>query len=428
MFYNFVKRVLLFCKIGLYLRKIYIMYKRSQLAVLQSRMAEPRRTIHVVMGPRQVGKSTMIDQFVENIKSPYSLFTADGQGKTNLAWISEKWHETRTRMMLYNEEEHILIIDEIQKITGWSEIVKKEWDQDTREKRNLKVILLGSSRLLIQKGLEESLEGRYETLKMGYWEWDEMRNAFGFTMEQFIYFGGFPGLAPYINDEDRWRKMMEDSIIGPIFNHDILNVEEIRNPALLRQVFEIGSIYSSQEMSLTKMQGVINSGTVPTISSYLHTLDETMLVKPLQKFDNSTIKTKNSVPKLQSYNNAFRNCYCQHTFEEALLNKTEWGRQVESAVGAYLAGRSVIDSFQLLFWRDNKKNECDYILKKGEKLIAIEVKSGSTDNTKGYYEFKKKFEKYIVNSFIVGPEGLPLEDFFRLDIISLFRKSQKSSI
>ena len=399
------------------------MYKRAQLSVLESRMAESRRTIHVVMGPRQVGKSTMIDQFVEHTSDPYSLFSADGVGKTNTDWISEKWYEVRTKMMLYGENEHILIIDEIQKIAGWSETVKKEWDQDTRDKRNLKVILLGSSRLLIQKGLEESLEGRYETLKMGYWEWEEMREAFGFTMEQFIYFGGFPGLAPYINDEDRWRKMMEDSIISPILNRDILDIEEIRNPSLLRQVFEIGSMYSSQEISLNKMQGVVNSGTVPTISSYLRILDETMLVKPLYKYDNSTIKTRNSVPKMQAYNNAFRNSYCQHTFEEAVMNKVEWGRQVESAVGAYLAGRSVFDGFQLLFWRDEKKNECDYVLKKGESLIAIEVKSGHADNIEGYLAFKNRFGRNIVNSFIVGPEGLPLEDFFKLNIPSFFRKS-----
>lgn len=399
------------------------MYKRAQLSVLESRMAESRRTIHVVMGPRQVGKSTMIDQFVEHTSVPYSLFSADGVGKTNTDWISEKWYEVRTKMMLYGEIEHILIIDEIQKIAGWSETVKKEWDQDTRDKRNLKVILLGSSRLLIHKGLEESLEGRYETLKMGYWEWEEMREAFGFTMEQFIYFGGFPGLAPYINDEDRWRRMMEDSIISPILNRDILDIEEIRNPSLLRQVFEIGSMYSAQEISLNKMQGVVNSGTVPTISSYLRILDETMLVKPLYKYDNSTIKTRNSVPKMQAYNNAFRNSYCQHTFEEAVMNKVEWGRQVESAVGAYLAGRSVIDGFQLLFWRDEQKNECDYVLKKGESLIAIEVKSGHADNIEGYLAFKNRFGRNIVNSFIVGPEGLPLEDFFKLNIPSVFRKS-----
>ena len=404
------------------MKKKQAMYQRAQLSILKTRMAEPRRTIQVIMGPRQVGKSTLISQFVEQADVPYSLFSADGVGKTDTEWISEKWYEARIKMMLDNETERILISDEIQKIAGWSEIVKKEWDQDTREKRNLKVILLGSSRILIQKGLEESLEGRFETIKMGYWEWNEMRDAFGFSIEQFIYFGGFPGLASYINDEDRWHKLMEESIISPILNHDILDIEEIRSPSLLRQVFEIGSIYSAQELSLTKMQGVLNSGTVPTISSYLKILDETMLIKPVQKYNSSAIKTKTSIPKMQVYNNAFRNSYCLHTFEEALRNKTEWGRQVESAVGAFLAGRSILDNFQLLFWRDEKKNECDYVLKKGERLIGIEVKSSHADKIDGYLAFRNKFENEIVNSFIVGPEGLALEDFFRINISELFRK------
>lgn len=397
------------------------MYERQHLQVLKSRMTEPRRTIQVIMGPRQVGKSTMVGQFIEQAGAPCSLFSADGVGKNNAEWISERWHEARTVMMLNKEQERILIIDEIQKITGWSDVVKKEWDQDTRDKRNLKVILLGSSRLLIQKGLEETLAGRFEIIKMGYWEWPEMQQAFGFTMEEFVYFGGFPGLAPYVKDEDRWRDMMEDSIINPILTRDILEVEEIRNPALLRQVFEVASIYSAHELSMTKMQGVINSGTVPTIGSYLRILDETMLVKPMFKYEPSAVGTRNSVPKLQTYNNAFRNRWCEHTFKEALMNKTEWGRQVESAVGAFLLGRSTTDKFDVLYWRNDKKKECDYVLKKGERLIAIEAKSGSAKNDSGYQEFKDKYRDRIINSFIVGPEGLPLEDFFKLDFKELFK-------
>lgn len=392
------------------------MYTRKHLAVLKQRMAEPRRTIHVIMGPRQVGKSTVVGQFVEQTDVPCSLFSADGAGKNNPEWISEKWHEARLAMMLNAEKERILIIDEIQKLDGWSDVVKMEWDRDTREKRNLKVILLGSSRLLIQKGLRESLAGRFEVLKMGYWEWQEMHDAFGMTMEEFIYFGGFPGLAYYIKDETRWRKMMEDSIISPILNKDILEVDEIRNPALLYQLFALGSIYSAQELSMTKMQSIINSGTVPTIGNYLKLMDDTMLVKPLQKFELSAVKKKNTVPKLQTYNNAFRNRFCQHTFSETLLNKTEWGRQVESAVGAFLAGRSVIDDFELLYWRNAQKQECDFVLKRGERLMAIEVKSGVSDELKGFYEFKDKYGKYISEAMVVGPYGLPLEDFFRLNL------------
>jgi predicted AAA+ superfamily ATPase len=265
-------------------------YERQHLAILKSRMAEPRRRMQIIMGPRQVGKSTVVYQFCDGIDTPYDYFAADGVNRFDTTWIPNHWQEARMKMDLHGDKERILIIDEVQKIDGWSEQVKKEWDEDTRTKRNLKVILLGSSRVLLQKGLNESLEGRFEPIKMGYWEWNEMRDAFAFTMQQYIYFGGFPGLAPDIHDEDRWRSLMEDTIITPILTRDILEIEEIRNPALLRQVFELACIESARELSLTKMQGTMNSGTVPTIKNYMNVLDQTMPVKPLQKYAPSVIK------------------------------------------------------------------------------------------------------------------------------------------
>ena len=397
-------------------------YKRQHLAILKGRMAEPRRRIQIIMGPRQVGKSTLVYQFCDDIDTPYDYFSADGVNRFDTTWIPNHWQEARMKMELHGDNERILIIDEVQKIDGWSGQVKKEWDEDTQKKINLKVILLGSSRVLLQKGLNESLEGRFEPIKMGYWEWHEMRDAFGFTMPQYIYFGGFPGLAPDIHDEDRWRNLMEDSIITPILTRDILEIEEIRNPALMRQVFELACIESARELSLTKMQGTMNSGTVPTIKNYLNILDQTMTVKPMQKYAPSVIKEKNSVPKMQVYNCAFRNRYGQFSFEEAATNPTEWGRQVESAVGAHLANRSQLDGFELLYWRDAHKKECDYVLKKGQALVAIEVKSSSAKDTSGFEEFKQLFGHHITAAFIVGPEGLPLEDFFSMDLKKLFKK------
>ena len=398
-------------------------YERQHLAILKSRMAEPRRRMQIIMGPRQVGKSTLVYQFCDGLDTPYDFFSADGVGRFDTTWIPNHWQEARMKMDLHGDKEHILIIDEVQKIIGWSEQVKKEWDEDTRNKRNLKVILLGSSRVLLQKGLDESLEGRFEPIKMGFWEWNEMRDAFGFTMQQYIYFGGFPGLAPDIHDEDRWRNLMEDSIITPILTRDILEIEEIRNPALLRQVFELACMESARELSLTKMQGTMNSGTVPTIKNYLNILDQTMTVKPLQKYAPSVIKEKNSVPKMQVFNSAFRNRYGQFSYEESVANPTEWGRQVESAVGAHLANRSLLDGFELLYWRDEHKKECDYVLKKGQALVAIEVKSSSADDTYGFEKFKELYGEHITVALIVGPEGLPLEDFFEMDLKQLFRKN-----
>ena len=397
-------------------------YERQHLAILKSRMAEPRRRMQIIMGPRQVGKSTLVGQFTDGISIPFDYFSADGVNRKDTSWIPNHWQEARMKMDLHGDKERILIVDEIQKIDNWSEQVKKEWDSDTFHDVNLKVILLGSSRGLLQKGLNESLTGRFETIKMGFWEWAEMRDAFGYTIQQYIYFGGFPGLAQDFHNEDRWRNLMEDTIITPILTRDILEIEEIRNPALLRQVFELACIESARELSLTKMQGTMNSGTVPTIKSYLDILDQTMMVKPMQKYALSPIKEKNSVPKMQVYNSAFRNRYGQFSFEEAVTNPTEWGRQVESAVGAHLANRSQLDGYELLYWRDEHKKECDYVLKKGQALVAIEVKSSRADDTSGLEKFKKLYADCITAAIIVGPEGLPLEEFFSLDIKKLFRR------
>ncbi len=398
------------------------MYQRRHLNILKSRMAEPRRRMQIVMGPRQVGKSTLVGQFTEGISVPFDFFAADGVNRFDSSWIPNKWQQVRMRMDIHSEQEHILIIDEVQKIRGWSEQVKKEWDEDSRSHRNLKVILLGSSRLLLQKGLEESLEGRFETIKMGYWDWQEMHEAFGFSMDEYVYFGGFPGLAPDIQDEDRWRNLMEDSIISPILTRDILEIEEIRNPALLRQVFELACIESAKELSLTKMQGTMSSGTVPTIKNYLDILNKSMIVQPLQNYSPSRVKEKQSVPKMQVFNNAFRNRFGTFSFDEARVDPAEWGRLVESAVGAHLANRAMTDDYELFYWRNERRQECDYVLRKGQALVAIEVKSGSVDKTVVFEKFKEQFADKVTAAFIVGPHALPLDDFFIMDLKSLFKK------
>ena len=398
------------------------MYQRRHLNILKSRMAEPRCRMQIVMGPRQVGKSTLVGQFTEGTSVPFDFFAADNVNRFDTSWIPDKWQQARMRMDIHSEQEHILIIDEVQKIKGWSEQVKKEWDEDSRSHRNLKVILLGSSRLLLQKGLEESLEGRFETIKMGYWDWQEMHDAFGFSMDEYVYFGGFPGLAPDIQDEDRWRNLMEDSIISPILTRDILEIEEIRNPALLRQVFELACTESAKELSLTKMQGTMNSGTVPTIKNYLDILSKSMTVQPLQNYSPSKVKEKQSVPKMQVFNNAFRNRFGTFSFDEARVDPSEWGRQVESAAGAHLANRAMTDDYELFYWRNERRQECDYVLRKGQSLVAIEVKSGSIDKTVGFEKFKEQFADKITAAFIVGPQALSLEDFFVMDLKSLFKK------
>ena len=394
------------------------MIKRTHYQTVIDRINEPRRFIQVLLGPRQIGKSTLIDQVTESLAIPFTTYQADAVPGATAEWISDIWESERMKMAKNKESEHLLVIDEIQKLSNWSEYVKKEWDQDTREKRNLKVVILGSSRLLLQKGLTESLSGRYELIRMGHWTFKEMHEAFGFDIDEYIYFGGYPGTASLISDEIRWKNYMRDSIIEAAISKDVLMTTNIYKPVLLRQLFELGCFYSGEMISLNKLLGQLqDAGNVTTLANYLHVLDESKLLVGLQKYASDNARKYNSVPKYQVYNNALRNAYSSVTFEEARNNRELWGRLVESAVGAYLVGEAESHDMRVYYWRD-KAAEVDFVVEKHKKLVGIEVKSGKRTTNNGLQLFREQFKPH--KAFVVGSGGITVEDFLTMDLELLF--------
>ena len=370
--------------------------------------------IQVISGPRQVGKSTLIEQVLERITVPYNSYSADAELHADQAWISNVWDAARNEMDFHKESERILVIDEIQKINNWSEIVKKEWDRDTREKRGLKVLLLGSSRLLIQQGLTESLAGRFELIRMGHWSYNEMKEAFGWTLDQYIYYGGYPGTAPLVANESRWKRYVKDSLIEAALSNDVLATTNIYKPALLKHLFELGCAYSGELLSLTKMMGQLqDKGNVTTLANYLQVLDECHLLAGLQKFSGDTARRYASVPKYQVYNNALMNVYATSSFKEQRLDLEKWGRLVESAVGAHLVNYADKLDYKVYYWRE-KNNEVDFIVERNHKIWAIEVKSGKRGMNKGLGLFRKAFHPY--RAFVVGTDGISVEDFLSADL------------
>lgn len=412
------------------------MYERSQLKLMLERIKEPKKTIMVISGPRQCGKTTAVGQMIDQCGIPAYSFSADNVSTEGNAWIIERWESARNRMDAEGLEEAILVMDEVQKIRNWSEAVKSEWDYDMETGRNLKVVLLGSSRLLLQKGLEESLAGRFEKIDMTFWTYDEMHEAFGMSRDQYIYFGGFPGMYAYISDESRWRAFMESSIVSPFLQKDLTELEEIRNPSLLSKVFSVGSALSGKEISVNRLHDALNSGSNPTISSYLSLLDKTMILKPLFKYRTSAAEKKNSSPKMQVYHNGFLTVCNNTTFTDVRSNNTLWGQWVESAVGAFLLNKSLVHGFDIMYWRETKNYkdkhgksrngtfEVDFVLKKGFSVVAIEVKSNRADSLSGIEEFRKNFSENSINRLtcclVVGSQGLTFEDFCRLDFNRLF--------
>jgi len=388
-----------------------LMYQREQYQTIVNRLLEPRKFMQVVMGPRQIGKTTVVKQAIKAVedKIPCLMFSADNIPATQNSWISNCWATARAQMKIEGNRELIMVIDEIQKLKGWSEVVKKEWEEDTFNDVNLKVVLLGSSRVLLQKGLADSLAGRFETIKMTHWSYAEMRDAFGLSLDEYVYYGGYPGAVSLVKDPERWSDYIRDSIIESTINKDILYETAIGKPALLRQTFELGASYSGQIVSLTKIMGSLqDAGNTTTLSGYLNILKESGLLAGIQKFSVDKARQKSSIPKFQVFNNALRNVYAEFSFTEAMLNPKVWGHLFESAVGAHLVSGAFAGNYDVYYWREGDL-EVDYILKKDNKIVAVEVKSNSDTTSKGLAEFRARYNPH--SSIIVGKSGMDAEIF-----------------
>ena len=394
------------------------MYKRSEYQIIRKRLEEPRRFIQVVMGPRQVGKSTVVKQVLQDIDLPFLLFSADNVPASNSAWVSNCWAAVRSQKESKAYGSIILVIDEIQKIANWSEVVKKEWDDDTFHNLDIRVLLLGSSRVMLEKGLSESLAGRFEEIRMSHWSYAEMKECFGYTLDQYMFYGGYPGAAELIAEPDRWEQYIQSAIIDTTINKDILMNTPISKPALLRQTFELGAAYSGEVLSLSKMLGSLqDAGNTVTLAGYINLLDESGMLCGIQKYSIDTARRRASIPKLQVYNNALKAIFNPYTFEQAILDRRAWGRIFESSIGAWLVSQAFVHRFEVFYWRE-RDQEVDFILRKKGIVIAIEVKSNAEKNTKGLNSFKERFNPKA--AFIVGDGGISPTDFLTMDIMRLF--------
>ena len=391
---------------------------RSQSSDLIMRLQEPRRTIQVVAGPRQVGKTTLVKQVLQQLSTPSRFFNADGVEPDDKDWIAARWEEVRALMHFNQYQEMVLVIDEVHKINNWSEQVKREWDADTFNDVNIKVVLLGSSRLLLKKGLTESLAGRFEILSMTHWSFQEMQEAFGWDINQYVYFGGYPGSAPYVNNEARWRKYMRESIIAPAIEKDVLQTTYIYKPALMHQLFHLGCAYSGELLSYNKMLGLLqDAGNATTLVNYMEVLGESKLLTGLPKYVMDASRKYRTIPKLQVYNNALLTALTEGvSYEKVFTDPQLWGRWVESTVGCYLLDKADELDCDLFYWREDNE-EVDFVLRRADKLLAIEVKSGKRQSNSGLSTFRQMYNPQ--HSLVVGGQALPLEDLFKGNIASL---------
>jgi len=386
-------------------------YRRPIAAVVLKRLQEERKHIQVLSGPRQTGKTTVALHVQHNVKNPVRFVSADEPTSHGPAWLAQQWELARLDSIGSKKMGSLLIVDEIQKVGNWSETVKRLWDEDTRTGVDLKVLILGSSPWLLQRGLTESLAGRFELHYSPHWSFIEMKQAFGWNLDQYLFYGGYPGAAGLINDYRRWIDYIQHSLIETTLAKDILLLTRIDKPALLRQLFALGCEYSGQILSYQKMLGQLHdAGNTTTLAHYLELLDAAGMISGLQKFALAGVRQRGSSPKMIARNNGLMHAVLGRPPKDALSDARHRGRIIESAAGAHLLN-TASPEVKVYYWRDRNK-EVDFVLTKGKRLVAIEMKSGrQRDALPGLAEFMSQFKN--VRPLLVGGDGVPFEEFFR---------------
>ena len=386
-------------------------YRRDVANTIAKRISEPKGLMQIIVGPRQTGKTTAVRQAMAGASMP-SHYAQAVQGSANSEdWLRREWQEAR---FLATDGRALLIIDEVQLISQWSSIVKGLWDEDIRTGIDLTVVLTGSSSLLLQRGMREGLTGRFELIHCPQWYYHECAEAFGYSIDDYLYFGGYPGAARFKDDRDRWLEYVQDSIIAPSVFKDVISLDRITKPALMEALFTLGSAYSGQEISYRKIMGQLDdAGNATTIAHYLSLLSDAGLLTGLQKYSEKLLKTRASSPRLITHDTSLMVASYGRNREQLLTDPDLRGHLVESAIGAYLLKREREEHFDVFWWREGDQ-AVDFVIQDGLARTAIEVKSGRIKRVGGFDAFTSKYPK--THCIVVGSAEAPVEDFLAGDI------------
>ena len=247
-------------------------------------------------------------------------------------------------------------------------------------------------------------------LRLPHWSLAEMRAAFGWSLEQYLFYGGYPGAAPLVRQPDRWARYVRDSLIEPILSRDVLLLSRVDKPALLRRLLELACAYSGQILSYTKMLGQLqDAGNTTTLAHYLDLLAGAGLVAGLPKYAGGIARRRASSPKLQVFNTALITAQARKALGQARGDRAFWGCLVESAIGAHLANAAASGDCSVLYWRDRNR-EVDFVVQAGRTVVAIEVKSGrAPEALPGMAAFSEAFRP--ARTLLVGGDGIGVETF-----------------
>ncbi len=344
---------------------------------LRHRFEEGFDLIQVILGPRQVGKTTAILNLLADYDGIFHYISAEENLAVQQDWLNQQWQQA-----LSKSSSCLLVIDEIQKVPNWSERIKTLWDeQKVKRNQKLKLVLLGSSSLKIQKGLSESLTGRYELLRAFHWSFEESQIIQKLTLSEYLNYGGYPGSYRFIGHAKRFDTFIQNSIISSVIEKDLLSESRIRNPALFKQTFQLLQVLPSAEISYTKLLGQLqDKGNTDLIKNYLDFFEGAFLLKQIHKYSSKAFRTRLSSPKIV--------CLAPSLFQRQKKEAPDFlGLCFESLVGADLLKAGL----EVTYWREGDF-EVDFLVELDGHTIGIEVKSQKRKSSKSVPVFLQEFK------------------------------------
>jgi uncharacterized protein len=364
------------------------------LTQLQKRISEPAPgLVQFLIGPRQIGKTTILLAIADQLKSRALYVAADAPEASLAGWWENVWQKAED---LAQKSTAALLIDEIQYLPNWGRLLKSKVDYVRHNGIRLHMIVSGSSALGLHSGSRETMAGRFEINQILHWPAAELGKYFKLSdeksVDRLIKYGGYPGSMSFVNDLPRWRNYVRGSIIDPAIGRDILMMENVRKPALLRQTFAICIGHPAEIISLQKISGrLLEKGSMQAVAHYLNLLEEAGLVAAVGKYSDKPIRVRSSPPKFVVLNQAMLSSMENINPPVQSAEPDRFGRWMENACMAHAwnAGQAIH------YWR-TEPLEVDMILSGSWGKWAVEIKTGnySLNELKGLFEFCRLYKKF----------------------------------
>lgn len=358
----------------------------------------------IILGARQVGKTTLIKHFLADRKAVFLNLDIEVDKNRFLA-LAEL--EPSQAMKTMGEPEY-LIVDEAQRLKNTGQIIKGWYDAPVSPK----IILLGSSSLDLINQSAESLTGRNEKLFLSPLLFKEVvagqpwystvyddsilnKNFSGQINSLLLYslvFGNYPETASSSDKQQYLLNLVSDYLLK-----DVLQLGLIKTPDLIKKLLMMLAHQAGAEVSVNELANNLGMNKA-TVNKYLDLLEETFVIFRLPAFSTNPRKEISKSHKIYFYDTGVRNAILNEFSLNSL--RSDIGQLWENWVVAEFAKHNLLFGRKknLYFWRSRAKSEVDLIVKEGEDLSAYEIKWKKQKVNKRAFESQYKVKVRIIDS------------------------------